>query len=76
MPTEKRYSTLARNLCAAYTAHRMGISLAYALKTYVSDEPGEYWFALAEVVEKDMVNAIDRQLRAAEERAKPKGGVQ
>jgi hypothetical protein len=59
-----RYDGLARNLYAAWVAHRMGITLAHARRRYANEvELGAYWMDLARRVENDLLthmsNALD-----------------
>jgi hypothetical protein len=46
------YSELAKNLCAAFFAHRLGISITHARKRYVDQvadgDIHESWYELAE----------------------------
>lgn len=45
------YNELARRLAAAAISYQLGLrGVDYALKTYVSEEPGELWQELAETV--------------------------
>ncbi len=62
MTNEERRSLwlpLAKHLHAAYTAHHLGISLAYAAKRYGAEDPGEYWLDLAEMVDRQMRERVD-----------------
>lgn len=45
---------LARDLCAAYLANHLGISVAYALKKHVSKDIDNYWIDLADKIRKDL----------------------
>jgi hypothetical protein len=59
-----RYDGLARDLYAAWVAHRMGITLAHARRRYANEvDLGAYWMDLARRVENDllthMANALD-----------------
>lgn len=54
-----RHRQLARNLLAAFLAHRLGITIQYALKAHVPEEPGPYWFALAETVEREVLENME-----------------
>jgi len=66
------YEKLARNLCAAVVAHRLGISLAHARKAYIKDdEPvGAFWLMLAERLDHGAAENIDEQMQP-----KPPKGV-
>ena len=62
-PTD-RFDGLARGLFAAWTAHRLGITLAHARKHYAADaDLGPYWTDLARRIETEvlahMQNLID-----------------
>ena len=61
---EDRHIELGRRLFAAYLSQHLGIGLQYAYKKYVSEQVGTYWYQLAEMVDKDMLASIDRQLRS------------
>lgn len=62
--TKDRYRNLARNLCAAYIADRLGIGLTYTLKNHVQDDPGTYWFILAEAVDEFMQKSLEDRMKA------------
>lgn len=57
---------LARNLCAAVIAYRMGIGMDYTKKTYLKDTPGEYWFQLAALVNSDWNKQCDDLMKPPE----------
>ncbi len=54
---------LARYLCASVIAYRARISLGYALKRYVTEEPGDLYFVKARELADDLRRAMDDQLR-------------
>lgn len=41
---------LARKLCAAFLSENLGIGMDYALKTYVKEDVGQYWYALVDFI--------------------------
>lgn len=51
---------LAKYLSAAYTAHRLGISLTYAYKQYVKEQPtiGRFWLDVARLVDEGMMHEL------------------
>lgn len=74
MTDEKRdeFRSFAKALLAAYKSYKMGISLAHAYKKYTADvEPGDYWFALAEVVERDVAKSFEIQTLPSPPKGRP-----
>lgn len=57
---KEHHRRLARYLHSAWTAYHMGISLAYADKTYGTDDPGEFWFDLAEFVDGRWTESVNK----------------
>lgn len=49
---DKPHEPLAKNLCAAYLATSLGVTLNHARKAYVQDDVAEFWYRLAETVER------------------------
>ncbi len=60
---------LAIDLCAAYIAHKMGISPAWARKKYVErgGPVGQYWLTLAALVIEHMHARMDALVRPHEQ---------
>lgn len=57
---ESVYEDLAVTLKCAYMSHHLGITFQYYKKKYlVEDTVGDYWYALAEKVSRDMIEKID-----------------
>lgn len=65
------YTTLARNLCAAYNAYHTGVTLSTAHKNLGEEDVGEFWHQIAEAVEKAMQQNISRLLGLTPEPARP-----
>jgi hypothetical protein len=63
---DKHHKQPARYLCAAYIAHRAGIGLTYALKTYVKDDPGSFWIDLAKQVDRAMMDHMNEIFKPPE----------
>lgn len=58
-----RHTRLARYLCAAFTADRMDISLATALKR-VPKQPSEFWHIAARAISGDVEICLAKMLPA------------
>jgi hypothetical protein len=63
MIDKEQYERLARYLAAAYTAQRLGVSIATAERNFRDTVPGAYWFALAEQVETEMMAFLNDRMR-------------
>jgi hypothetical protein len=56
-------SELARRFCAALISKRLGIGMDYALKKYVKNAgKNEYWVELADRVEREFVEGVERSI--------------
>ncbi len=60
---KEMYRQLANNLSAAYIAYRLGVGVGYMAKKQKDSEPGDYWYHLAAIVDRELVNRMDEQLR-------------
>jgi len=60
------YESLGRYLACAFIAHRQGIRIGTLERSMIVNDPGpigDYWVALAKVVEDDQISAIDRLMK-------------
>lgn len=58
---------LARRLCAAYKSARHGIGMDYALKRTKNEKIGQYWLHLADKVDRDVADSMEKMVMSEEE---------